>query len=152
MSDWLGERDFEISSLQDWPIKVLVKSMSRFPSFVWLTLPFPWWRHKNSKDQEFPAEWGHSWQSIWTKETYFHFWWQNWVEYGDHTFFHALTFAMPRGSFLNTKPQDECSNIFRGIRQMLIHWNKHVWSLFLRFIWFHENSHRIRLKNHEKVL
>ena len=27
-----------------------------------------------------------------------------------------------------------------------MHWNKHVWSLFLHFIWFNENSRRRRLK------
>ena len=32
-----------------------------------------------------------------------------------------------------------------------MHWNKPVWSVFLHFIWFHENSRQRRLKNHEKV-
>ena len=33
MSEWLGEREFEISSLKDWPIKVSVNAMSCIPSF-----------------------------------------------------------------------------------------------------------------------
>ena len=32
-----------------------------------------------------------------------------------------------------------------------MHWNKHVWSLFLHFIRFHEKSCQRRLNNHEKV-
>ena len=33
MSDWLGEREFEISSLKDWPIKVSAKLISCIPLF-----------------------------------------------------------------------------------------------------------------------
>ena len=64
---------------------------------------------------------------------------------------HALTFAGSRWSCLNAKPQAEFSNVFRGTRQMLMHWNKHVGSLFLHFIWFHENSRRRRLTKHKKI-
>ena len=42
-------------------------------------------------------------------------------EYRDHTFFHASTSAGSRRSCLNMKLQAECSNIFQGTRQMLMH-------------------------------
>ena len=49
-------------------------------------------------------------------------------------FFHALTFVGSRGSFWTRDRQAECSNIFRGIRKVLMQWNKHVWSLFFPFL------------------
>ena len=64
-------------------------------------------------------------------------------------FFHALTFAGPRGCCLNTRPIGWVFNIIRGTRQVLMQWNKHVWSLFLHILPY---SSSIRTENAAKTL
>ena len=49
-------------------------------------------------------------------------------------FFQALTFAGSRGSCLNTRPIGRVFKLRPRARQVLMQWNKHVWSLFLHIL------------------
>ena len=54
-----------------------------------------------------------------------------------------------RGCCLNTRPIGRVLNIIRGTRQVLMQWNKHVWSLFLHILPY---SSPIRTENAAKTL
>ena len=70
------------------------------------------------------------------------------IKYRNHTFFHALTFAWSVEAVWTLGRQPECSNISQGTRQVLMQWNKHVWSWFLHILPY---SKPIRTENTAKT-
>ena len=64
-------------------------------------------------------------------------------------FFHASAFAGSLGSCLNTRPSGRVlKHLLRDLRQVLMHWNKHVWLLFLQILpYFNQIRTKVLLKH-----